>query len=338
MAFSYAPTLRDILGGADLTEDQSYAMIGEIMDGAITPVQAAGLLTALAAKGETTAEVVGAARAMRDRSLRVKHDLPMVVDVVGTGGDGANTINISTLAALTVAAAGVPVAKHGNRAASSACGSADILEAEGVPIDISPEAAAGMLRETGFTFMFAPRYHPAMKNVAPVRRELGVRTIFNVLGPLTNPALATHQVVGVARPELIELMGDVLAGLGVSAGAVVHGSSGIDEVSGEGPTTVYEFGPQGRKRWTLDPSAYGIDAPLESLRASSVEEARAAFERILDGERSPRADVVALNAGLVFAVTGRSTNVKEGLELARTLLIEGRVSSEFDRVKRYHHE
>ncbi len=151
---------------------------------------------------------------MRERSLHVDHGLPMVVDVVGTGGDNANTINISTMAALVVAAAGVPVAKHGNRAASSACGSADVLEASGMAIDVEPERAAHMLHEAGFTFMFAPRYHPAMKNVAPVRRELGVRTIFNVLGPLTNPARATHQVVGVARPEHLELVGDVLRGLG----------------------------------------------------------------------------------------------------------------------------
>lgn len=335
--FEYAPVLRRILGGEHLTQDQSESMMAEIMDGALTPVQTAGLLAALAAKGETTDEVIGAARAMRDRSLHVEHDLPLVVDVVGTGGDNANTINISTMAAIVVAAAGIPVAKHGNRAASSSCGSADVLEAMGVQIDVDPELAAHSLRETGFTFMFAPRYHPAMKNVAPVRRELGVRTVFNVLGPLTNPARATHQVVGVARPELTALMGDVLAGLGVS-GAVVHGSSGIDELSGEGPSTVYEFGPDGPRQWTLDPAEFGIRAPLESIRGGSVEAARSAFERIMNGERSPRAGVVALNAGLVFAVTGRTTNVKEGIELARTLLENGRAASMLERVKQYHHE
>ncbi|MBV9270214.1 MAG: anthranilate phosphoribosyltransferase, partial [Candidatus Eremiobacteraeota bacterium] len=236
-----------------------------------------------------------------------------------------------------VAAAGIPVAKHGNRAASSACGSADVLEALGVEIDVAPERAAQSLRATDFTFMFAPRYHPAMKNVGPVRRELGVRTVFNVLGPLTNPARATHQVVGVARADLIELMGDVLAGLGVT-GAVVHAASGIDEVSGEGPSTVYQFGADGAHRWTLDPSEFGIDAPLEAIRGGSVEAARSAFERIIKGERSPRADVVALNAGLVFAIAKRTTNVKEGIELARTLLGDGRVASVLERVKQYHHE
>ncbi|HKU67793.1 MAG TPA: anthranilate phosphoribosyltransferase [Candidatus Baltobacteraceae bacterium] len=333
----YAPLLRRLIAGERLTQDDAAAMMGAIMDGSFTPVQSAGLLTALAIEGEQTPQVIGAARAMRDRSLHVEHDLPMVVDVVGTGGDNANTINISTMTALVVAASGTPVAKHGNRAASSACGSADVLEAEGMVIDVEPERAAKMLRETGFTFMFAPRYHPAMKNVAPVRRELGVRTIFNVLGPLTNPARATHQVVGVARPELIELMGEVLRSLGVRAGAVVHASSGIDEVGGEGPTTVYTFDEGESRRWTLEPEAYGIRVPLEQIRGGSVDACKDAFERILSGEQSPRADVVALNAGLVFTVCKRTGDLKEGIELARTLMKEGRAAAVFERAKRFSH-
>jgi anthranilate phosphoribosyltransferase len=333
----YAPLLRRLIAGEHLSEEDAASMMGAIMDGSFTPVQSAGLLTALAISGEHTAEVVGAARAMRDRSLQVDHGLPMVVDVVGTGGDGANTINISTMAALVVAASGTPVAKHGNRAASSACGSADVLEAQGMKIEIEPEQAAAMLRHASFTFMFAPRYHPAMKNVAPVRRELGVRTIFNVLGPLTNPARATHQVVGVARPELIDLMGEVLRGLGVRGGAVVHASSGIDEVGGEGPTTVYSFDEGESRRWTLDPQDYGIRTPLEQLRGGSVDACRDAFERILSGEESPRADVVALNAGLVFTVCKRTPDLKEGIELARTLLKEGRAAAVFERAKQFSH-
>ena len=333
----YAPLLRRLIAGEHLTEDDAASMMGAIMDGSFTPVQSAGLLTALAMTGEHVPAVTGAARAMRDRSLHVEHGLPMVVDVVGTGGDGANTINISTMTALTVAASGTPVAKHGNRAASSVCGTADVLEASGMRIDVEPQRAADMLRETGFTFMFAQRYHPAMKNVGPVRRELGVRTIFNVLGPLTNPARATHQVVGVARPEHIELVGDVLRGLGVRAGAVVHASSGIDEVSGEGPTTVYTFDEGESRRWTLEPEAYGIRTLLDDLRGGSVEACRDAFERILSGEQSPRADVVALNAGLVFTVCKRTTNLKEGIELARTLLKEGRAAAVFERAKQFSH-
>ncbi len=333
----YAPLLRRLIAGERLSEDDAASMMGEIMDGSFTAVQSAGLLTALAMRGDHLPTVAGAARAMRDRSLHVEHDLPLVVDVVGTGGDGANTINISTITALTVAAAGVPVGKHGNRAASSACGSADVLEAGGMAIDVEPERAAQMLRDAGFTFMFAPRYHPAMKNVAPVRRELGVRTIFNVLGPLTNPARATHQVVGVAREEQLELVGDVLRALGVRAGAVVHASSGIDEVGGEGPTAVYAFDESGSKRWTIDPAEYGIAAPLEAIRGGSVDACKDAFDRILSGERSPRADVVALNAGLVFTVCGRARDLKEGLELARTLLKEGRAAAVFERAKRFSH-
>ncbi len=316
----YAPLLRRLIAREDLSQADAASTIGEIMDGSFSAVQAAGLLAALASKGEALDEVLGAARAMRERSLHVEHDLPMVVDVVGTGGDNANTINISTMAALTVSAGGLPVAKHGNRAASSACGSADVLEALGMAIDLDPDRAGLILREAGFTFMFASRYHPAMKTVAPVRRELGVRTVFNVLGPLTNPARATHQVVGVAREEHIELVGDALRGLGVRAGAVVHAGSGIDEVSGEGPTTVYAFDEGESRRWSLNPQDYGIHAPLESIRGGSVQACREAFERILSGEKSPRADVVALNAGLVFSVCRRTKNLKEGIELARTLL------------------
>ena len=204
-------------------------------------------------------------------------------------------------------------------------------------IDLEPDTAANMLREVGFTFMFAPRYHPAMKNVAPVRRELGVRTIFNILGPLTNPARATHQIVGVARQEHIDLVGDVLRSLGVRAGAVVHAASGIDEVSGEGPTTVYTFDEGESRRWTLDPAELGIHTPLEAIRGGSVQASKDAFERILSGEQSARADVVALNAGLVFTICSRARNLKEGLELARTLLQEGRAAAVFERARQFSH-
>ena len=303
------------------------------MDGEISPSQGAGLLVALAVRGEDVDEIVGAARAMRERSLHVEHGLPEVVDVVGTGGDGANTINISTMAALVTAAAGVPVAKHGNRAASSACGSADVLEATGLPIDLSPERAAHMLREANFTFMYAARYHPAMKNVGPIRRELGVRTIFNVLGPLTNPARATVQIVGVARPELLEPLARVLAELGVRRGAVVYGENGIDEVAGDVPTTVYAFNGAQGKRWSLDPAAYGVATPLAALVGRSVDEARDAFLAILGGERSPRANVVALNAALVLHTVGTEPTMEAALERARSILASGAALRTYERAK-----
>jgi len=325
--------LRRLIGGEDLTSDEAAAFIGAVMDGEYTPAQAAGMLVALAAKGETAGEIAGAARAMRDRSLKVEHGLPMVVDVVGTGGDGANTVNVSTMAALVVAACGVPVAKHGNRAASSACGSADVLEAAGLPIDIPPETAATMLRESGFTFMFAPRYHPAMRNVGPVRRELGVRTIFNVLGPLTNPARATHQLVGVARESLIPVVGPVLQALGVRAGAVVHGIDGVDEVSGEASTRIYSFGEDGGRSWELDPSSLGVAVPLAQIVGDSVQACCRAFFEVLNGERTPAAKVVALNAALVLFAIGTHSTLEDALERAEAILRSGAALRTFERAK-----
>jgi anthranilate phosphoribosyltransferase len=303
------------------------------MDGACSPVQAAGLLVALAAKGESVEEIAGAARAMRERCVEVDHGLPMVVDVVGTGGDGANTINISTMAALVVAATGIPVAKHGNRAASSACGSADVLEAAGLRLDISAQLASAMLRETGFTFLFAPRFHPAMRNVAPVRRELGIRTIFNVLGPLTNPARATHQVVGVARDEQVEPIGRALQALGVRRGAVVHAGNGVDEVAGDAPTRVYSFDGERSRTWLLDPHAYGVDEPLASLVGGSVDACRQAFCSILGGEPAAGAKVVALNAAVALQAVGAEQRIEDGLERARALLESGAAWRVFERAR-----
>lgn len=324
--------LRRLIAGARLSQTESAELIGAIFDGELTAAQSAGLLVALACRGEEVDEIVGAARAMRERSLHVEHGLPQVVDVVGTGGDGANTINISTMAALVTAAAGFPVAKHGNRAASSACGSADVLEATGLPIDLAPDRAAHMLREANFTFMFAPRYHPAMKNAAPIRRELGVRTLFNILGPLTNPASATVQIVGVARAELLEPLAAVLRELGVQRGAIVHGENGIDEVAGDVPTAVYSFDGEGGRRWRLDPADFGIATPLAAIVGASVDAARDAFLSILGGERSPRAEVVALNAALVLHVVGNEP-MKSALERARSLLASGAALRTYERAK-----
>lgn len=323
-----------MLGGASLSEPEAREMVGQIMDGALSGVQAAGLLTALAARGESISEVVGAARAMRERSLHVEHGLPLVIDVCGTGGDAAGTINVSTIVAFVVAACGVPVAKHGNRAASSACGSADVLEAAHLPIDVDPDRAARMLQSVRFAFLFAPRYHPAMKTVGPVRRELGVRTIFNVLGPLTNPAGATHQIVGVATEAHVELVGEALRQLGLVAGAVVHGS-GVDEVVGDRPTLVYQFDAQGVRRWVLEPAEHGLSVPLEQLAGGSKEQCVAALDAVLQGERSGRAEVIALNAGLALHVSGKAARLEEGVEMAREALASGRAYETFRSVKAY---
>jgi len=332
-----AKQLRRLIDGAVMSEDEAREFIGGFFDGTISAAQAAALLTAIAIRGETVAEVVGAARAMRERSLHVEHNLPVVADVCGTGGDGADTINISTIAAFVVAAAGVPMAKHGNRAASSTCGSADVLENNGVAIDVPPPEAARMLQSIGFTFMFAARYHPAMRNVAPVRRELGVRTLFNILGPLTNPARATHQVVGVAREAHLELVGEALRALGSVAGAVIYGD-GVDEIVGDGPTVVYAFNQERGQRWILDPAVYGVNVPRSEIRGGSSGACGSAFLAILEGERSGRADVVALNAGLALHVSGKTQDVAEGMELARETLHSGKAYALFNQVRSQRHE
>ncbi|HUY40350.1 MAG TPA: anthranilate phosphoribosyltransferase [Candidatus Dormibacteraeota bacterium] len=323
--------MRRILDGGRLDEAEAAALVGAIMDGDVGPSLAAGLLVALAARGETHDEVAGAARAMRERCVRLDHELPVLVDIVGTGGDSSGTINISTMAALVVAAAGVPVAKHGNRAASGVCGSADVLEAAGLRLDASPQRSARMLRETNFTFLFAPHYHPAMKQVAPMRGELGVPTIFNLLGPLTNPARPTHLVVGVARPAAVEIVAAILERMGTS-GAVVHGPGGMDEIAGEGATSVLLFGNDVR-RFEIDPSAFGVHASLAELSGATRDACLAAFLDVLGGEQSARADVVALNAALALTVAGARPSLEDAFASAREVLASGEALRVFERAK-----
>lgn len=328
--------LRALLGGADLSAAESAHAIGAIMDETLSPVRAAALLTALAAKGETVEEVVGAATAMRERSIRVDHGLPVVLDVCGTGGDGACTLNISTAAALVVAGAGVPVAKHGNRAASSACGSADVLEALGVRLERSPAASARLLQSASITFLFAQFHHPAMRAVGPIRRELGVRTIFNLLGPLTNPAGATRQVVGVATAKHVELLAAALRGLGAVAGAVVHAESGLDEIAGDAPTRIVQFDRSGVRRWTLVPAEYGIAASSSDLRGGDAAANARALVAILSGEHSPRADVVCLNAALALVVAGEAVDIGDGLARARASIERGAARAALEALRAAH--
>ena len=329
----YRALLRALIAHQDLDAEHMAYAIGAMMDGAWTPVQAGAFLSALATKGETPAEVVGAAEAMRARSLHVEHELALVVDTCGTGGDGAQTINVSTAAGFVLAGCGLHVAKHGNRAASSACGSADVLEAAGFPIASSPEVARMQLERERFAFLFAQHYHPAAKEIAPVRRELGVRTVFNIVGPLANPARATHQVIGVASRLHLELVGEALSALGGVAGAVVHARSGIDEVAGDVETDVYQFGASGVRRWTLDPASVGVHVPTDAIAGGLPAENAAALLSILGGERSPRADVIALNAALVLVVAERAADLAEGLALARASLQNGAARAVFDRLR-----
>ncbi len=329
----YAALLHALIARDDLTAEDMAGAIGAMMDGTWSAVQAAAFLGALATKGETLNEVVGAARAIRARSVHVEHALEVVVDTCGTGGDGAQTINVSTAAGFVLAGCGVHVAKHGNRAASSACGSADVLEAAGIALDESVELARIRLERDRFAFLFAQRYHPALRAVAPVRRELGVRTIFNILGPLANPARATHQVIGVAKRAQLELVGNALFELGAVAGAIVHARSGLDEVAGDAPTDVYQFSHAGIVRWTLEPAEFGVFSEPQALAGGTPLENAASLEAILSGERSARAEVVALNAALVLVVAGRAGDLFEGLALARTSLRDGAARAVFERLR-----
>jgi anthranilate phosphoribosyltransferase len=325
--------LARLIAGDALTAEVTAERVGKIIDGELPPEYAGAWLAAMAAKGEEVAEIVGAAEAMRARSLRLMHDCPLLLDVCGTGGDGLGTINLSTMVAFVVAACGVPVAKHGNRAASSQCGSADVLEAVGVDLELSPEEARSRLEAGGVAFLFAQQYHPAMRRVAPLRGALGVRTIFNLLGPLTNPARATHQVIGVAQPRALERMALAAAELGVKAGAVVHAACGLDEVAGEGLTTILFFRGRELRQATIDPAHYGIRATLDDLRGGDVEVNARALLAILEGERSPRAEVVALNAALALEVTGRCPDLETGLAEAREALRNGSARAQLARLQ-----
>ena len=322
--------LRAVIRGDNLTSADAALAIGAIMDGTISPLRTAALLTALASKGETADEIAGAARAVRERAVRVEHGLPLVLDIVGTGGDGAHTINISTAAALVVAGSGYPVAKHGNRAASSTCGSADVLEALGVKLERDPEESAELLRDAHITFLFAQRHHPAFRAVGPVRAELGVRTIFNVLGPLTNPAGANRQVVGVAEARHLELLALALRELGSDAGAVVHSESGLDEIAGDGPTHVVQFDAGSMRRWLLDPADYGVHAPIESLRGGDAAFNAQALTAILAGEVSPRSDLVVLNAALALLVANAVESIDEGMVRGRAAIASGAARAALD--------
>lgn len=319
--------LNRLLEGKDLEPDVMAEFIGAMMDGSLSDAVAAGILVAVRAKGETAAEVAAAARAMRQRVVEVpigrRRD---AVDTCGTGGDGGSTLNISTAAALVAAAAGVPVAKHGNRSVSSRCGSADVIEALGVNLDLGAEALGRIFDDVGITFLFAPALHPAMKAVMPVRRDLGVRTVFNLLGPLTNPVGVGRQVIGVWGREVQDLMASAAAELGSVHTLVVHSDDGLDELSVLAPTRVVEV-RDGRVAgsFTVDPAALGLAAEKpESLRGGDVEfNARRLREVLAGTERSAAADAVALNAGAALVVGGAADSIEAGLARAGEVLRSG---------------
>ena len=324
---NHKPILNALLAGNDLDAPTMEQFIGAVMDGAVDEVVVAAVLAALRAKGETGTEIAAAARAMRARALPVEILQPeRAVDTCGTGGDGAETINISTAAAVVAAAAGVAVAKHGNRSVSSRCGSADVLEAAGVHLDLDPGSMAELHNEVGIAFLFAPRLHPAMKAVMPVRRTLGVRTVFNLLGPLTNPARVERQVIGVWGRDVQPLMAAALAELGAARGLVVHSDDGLDEISVSAPTTVIEV-REGEVvgEWRVEPDQVGVrSGNSESLKGGDAEENLRRMLAILGGQaKSAASEAVALNAAAALYVAEVAPNLKEGREKCRGLLRTG---------------
>jgi anthranilate phosphoribosyltransferase len=324
-------TISRLLDGHDLTRAEANEAMSEIMRGEATQAQIAGFLVALRAKGETADEIAGCAEAMREHVLQVRPERTDLVDIVGTGGDGANTWNISTASALVAAGAGAAVAKHGNRAASSASGSADVLEALGFRLDLQPERIERSIDELGFGFLFAQAHHPAMKHAGPVRRELATRTVFNVLGPLTNPAGARALMLGVYSPELTRTLAAALVQLGATRAYVVHGAGGIDELSPLGPNLVCEVENGTVREYQLDPAELGVEPcdPAE-LRGGDPETNAAALRAVLGGADGGHRSAVLLNAAGGIAAAGHAGDLREGLEIARETIDSGAAATRLD--------
>jgi anthranilate phosphoribosyltransferase len=327
-------TLVRLLEKRNLNRDEAAGLMDAIMAGEVSPVLLAAILVALRVKGETVDEITGFARSMRQHVVPVKPEASGLLDTCGTGGDVSGTVNISTAAAVVAAAMGIPVAKHGNRAVSSRSGSADVLEALGVTIDLDADRVADLIDTVGLGFLFAPNLHPAMKHAAPVRRELGVRTVFNLLGPLTNPAGVDRQLLGVYSPELCEPMCRVLGQLGSSRAFVVHGAGGLDEVSPCGPTrvaalrdgqvTCFEFTPQEVGMDPVDPGDLCGGTPKDNARL---------LEKIFQGKQGPRTDAVVLNAAFAAVLGEKAADFAEGVELARQSLASGEALAKLEHLR-----
>jgi anthranilate phosphoribosyltransferase len=313
-----------IVRGENLREPEMMTVMTEVMDGEATPAQIAAFMTSLRIKGETVEEVTGAARIMRQKATRIDARSSVIVDTCGTGGDGSNTFNISTTAAFVVAAAGLTVAKHGNRAVSSGCGSADVLEALGVKIDAASEIVEECLQQIGIGFLFAPRLHGAMKYAIGPRREIGIRTIFNMLGPLTNPAGATAQLIGVYDPKLTEMFAGVLKNLGTKRAFVVHGADGLDEATVTGPTRVAELKEGLILTYDIDPvEIFGGVSDAADLKGGDAEANARITKGILSGEDGARRNIVVLNAALAIVAGGKAGTLREGITVAEECIDSG---------------
>jgi anthranilate phosphoribosyltransferase len=321
-----------VAGGADLSADEAAEVLHELMEGRASEAQAAGFMIALRTKGETVGEIAGLARTMRELAVKVETGEDVLVDTAGTGG-GAPTFNVSTTAALIAAAAGAKLAKHGNRSATSQCGSADVLEALGVRIDLGPEAVAACIRELGFGFMFAPHFHLAMRHVVPVRRQLAVRTIFNFLGPLTNPAGATRQVIGVSDPDYLETIAAALGELGTERALVVSSADGLDELSASGSTRVVELNRGTIEGYELTPEQAGLE-PVENgaVGAGTPSQNADVVRRIFGGADGPERSMAVLNAGAALYVAGRSDSIADGVGEAERAVDSGAATELLDRL------
>lgn len=315
----------------DLTYKEAETVMNEIMSGEATPVQMSAYLTALSLKGETIDEITASAAGMRAHCVKLLHDMD-VLEIVGTGGDGANSFNISTTSALVIAAGGVPVAKHGNRAASSKSGAADVLEALGVKITVSPEESARILKKINICFLFAQNYHFAMKYVAPIRKELGIRTVFNILGPLSNPAGANMELMGVYDESLVEPLAQVMAKLGVVKGMVVYGQDKLDEISMSAPTTVCEIRDGWFQSYQIRPEQFGYTSCAKEELAGGTPEENAQITRdILEGrEKGPKRQAVCLNAGASLYITGKAKTIEEGVRMAESLIDSGAAAKKLE--------
>lgn len=322
-----------IVDGLDLTREEMIACMNEIMTGVTTQAQIGSFITALRLKGETVEEITGAAIVMREKATRIKVSDSLVVDTCGTGGSGTNTFNISTTVAFVVSGAGLKVAKHGNRGVSSSCGSADVMKALGVNIDIQPEKVEECIEKIGIGFLYAPLFHGAMKFAIGPRREIGIRTIFNILGPLTNPANASCQVLGVYNEKLTEKLANVLNNLGTKRAFVVYGLDALDEISITGKTKVSELKDKMVRSYFIKPQDFGIkNARLEDIKGGTIEENARFVRRVLEDEKGPRQDIVLLNASCALVAGGLAKDFKDGVKIARQAIESGRAKEKLEKL------
>lgn len=335
--FNTSQILTQLINRENLSSETMSAFMTALMAGELSAPAAAAIIATLRAKGETLDEITAAARVMREFSLRVSlDDNNNFVDIVGTGGDNVSTFNISTTCLFVVAAAGAKVAKHGNRSVSSKSGSADALEALGVNLTLAPDEVAQTITNTGMGFMFAPNHHPAMKHVAPIRRELGVRTIFNILGPLTNPANATHTLMGVFSKDLTTTMALVMRALGANHVLVVHSEDGMDEISLAAPTHVCELNNGKLTEYTLTPEQFGFTrAPIDTIRVNGPDESKALIFSALDNKPTAARDIVLLNSGVALYTAGLTNSIEQGIERAREVIASGAARAKVEEFAQY---